>query len=59
MPALPPAMRQLLAPFASRLARRVWHRALVPVAGCVGSRGHLYQFARFSVCAMLDASPDQ
>ena len=47
MPALPPAMLQLLLPFAPLFARRVWCHALVLVAGAVLTPG------RRTVCAAL------
>jgi len=49
MPTLPPAMRQLLAPFAPLFGRRVWHHALVLVAGAILTPG------RRTVCAALRA----
>src|SRR3954453_18170637 len=49
MPALPPAMLQLLAPFAPLFARRVWRHALVLVAGAILTPG------RRTVCAALRA----
>jgi len=47
MPTLPPAMLQLLAPFAPLFARRVWHHALVLVVGAILTPG------RRTVCAAL------
>ena len=47
MPALPPAMLHLLAPFAPLFARRVWCHALVLVAGAILTPG------RRTVCAAL------
>ena len=47
MPALPPAMLQLLTPFAPLCARQVWCRALVLVAGAILTPG------RRTVCAAL------
>ncbi len=47
MPTLPPAMLQLLAPFAPLFARRVWCHALVLVAGAILTPG------RRTVCAAL------
>src|SRR5215216_1107664 len=47
MPALPPAMLQLLLPFAPLFARRVWRHALVLVAGAILTPG------RRNVCAAL------
>jgi len=49
MPTLPPAMLQLLAPFAPLFARRVWCHALVLVAGTLLAPG------RRTVCAALRA----
>ena len=49
MPTLPPAMLQLLAPFAPLFARRVWCHALVLVAGAILTPG------RRTVCAALRA----
>ncbi len=49
MPTLPPAMRQLLAPFAPLFARRVWCHALVLVAGTLLAPG------KRTVCAALRA----
>lgn len=49
MPALPPAMLHLLAPFAPLFSRRVWHRALVLVAGTILAPG------KRTVCAALRA----
>ncbi len=49
MPTLPPAMLQLLAPFAPLFARRVWHHALVLVAGAILAPG------KRTVCAALRA----
>ena len=49
MPTLPPAMLHLLAPFAPLFARRVWHHALVLVAGAILTPG------RRTVCAALRA----
>ncbi len=47
MPTLPPAMLQLLLPFAPLFARRVWCHALVLVAGAILTPG------RRTVCAAL------
>lgn len=47
LPALPPAMLHLLAPFAPLFARRVWCHALVLVAGAILTPG------RRTVCAAL------
>lgn len=49
MPALPPAMLHLLAPFAPLFSRRVWRHALVLVAGALLAPG------RRTVCAALRA----
>jgi hypothetical protein len=49
MPTLPPAMLQLLAPFAPLFARRVWCHALVLVAGTLLAPG------RRTVCGALRA----
>lgn len=47
MPTLPRAMLHLLAPFAPRFSRRVWHHALVLIAGALLTPG------RRTVCAAL------
>jgi putative transposase len=39
MPALPPAMLPLMAPFAPRLSRRVWQHAVVLVVGTILAPG--------------------
>jgi len=49
MPTLPPAMLQLLVPFAPRFSRRVWRHALVLVAGTILAPG------KRTVCAALRA----
>ncbi len=49
MPTLPPAMLQLLVPFAPRFSRRVWCHALVLVAGTILAPG------KRTVCAALRA----
>ncbi len=49
MPTLPPAMLQLLAPFAPLFSRRVWCHALVLVAGTILAPG------KRTVCAALRA----
>ncbi len=49
MPTLPPAMLQLLAPFAPLFARRVWCHALVLVVGTLLAPG------KRTVCAALRA----
>ena len=49
MPTLPPAMLQLLAPFAPLFARRVWRHALVLIAGALLTPG------KRTVCAALRA----
>jgi hypothetical protein len=49
MPALPPAMLQLLVPFAPLFSRRVWCHALVLVAGTILAPG------KRTVCAALRA----
>ena len=49
MQTLPPAMLQLLAPFAPLFSTRVWHRALVLVAGTILAPG------KRTVCAALRA----
>jgi len=49
MPTLPPAMLQLLAPFAPRFSRRVWCHALVLVVGTILVPG------KRTVCAALRA----
>src|SRR5207247_1575183 len=49
MPTLPPAMLQLLAPFAPLFSRRVWRHALVLVAGTLLAPG------KRTVCAALRA----